>query len=92
MIKGFRCDDTRALFETGKCKRFSAIAKVATRKLALLDAAETLEFLRSPPGNQLEELKGDRKSQCSIRVNDQYRICFRWTHEGPTDVEIVDYH
>ena len=92
MIKGFRCDATRALFETGKCKRFSAIAKVATRKLALLDAAETLEFLRSPPGNQLEELKGDRKSQCSIRVNDQYRICFRWTHEGPTDVEIVDYH
>jgi len=92
MIKGFRCDDTRALFETGKCKRFSAIAKVATRKLALLDAAETLEFLRSPPGNRLEELKGDRKGQCSIRVNDQYRICFRWTREGPTDVEMVDYH
>ncbi len=92
MIKGFRCDDTRALFETGKCKRFSAIAKVATRKLAQLDAAETLEFLRSPPGNRLEELKGDRKGQCSIRVNDQYRICFRWTREGPTDIEIVDYH
>jgi len=92
MIKGFRCDDTRALFETGKCKRFSAIAKVATRKLAQLDAAETLEFLRSPPGNRLEELKGDRKGQCSIRVNDQYRICFRWTREGPTDVEMVDYH
>jgi len=92
MIKGFRCDDTRALFETGKCKRFSAIAKVATRKLAQLDAAETLEFLRSPPGNRLEELKGNRKGQCSIRVNDQYRICFRWTPEGPTDIEIVDYH
>ena len=92
MIKGFRCDDTRALFETGKCKRFSAIAKVATRKLAQLDAAETLEFLRSPPGNRLEELKGNRKGQCSNRVNDQYRICFRWTPEGPTDIEIVDYH
>jgi proteic killer suppression protein len=92
MIKGFRCADTRALFETGKCKRFSAIAKIATRKLALLDAAETLEFLRSPPGNRLEVLKGDRKGQCSIRVNDQYRVCFRWMPEGPTDVELVDYH
>jgi proteic killer suppression protein len=92
MIKGFRCADTRALFETGKCKRFSAIAKIATRKLALLDAAETLEFLRSPPGNRLEVRKGDRKGQCSIRVNDQYRVCFRWMPEGPTDVELVDYH
>ncbi len=92
MIKGFRCAETRALFETGKCKRFSTIAKVATRKLAQLDAAETLEFLRSPPGNRLEALKGDRKGRCSIRVNDQYRICFRWTAEGPTDVELVDYH
>ncbi len=90
MIKGFRCEDTRALFETGKCKRFSVIAKVSTRKLAQLDAAETLEFLRSPPGNRLEALKGDRQGQCSIRVNDQYRICFRWTAEGPTDVELVD--
>ena len=79
-------------FETGKCKRFSAIAKAATRKLAQLDAAETLEFLRSPPGNRPEELKGYRKGQCSIRVNEQYRICFRWTPEGPTDIEIVDYH
>jgi proteic killer suppression protein len=92
MIKGFRCADTQALFESGKCKRFAAIAKVVTRKLAQLDAAETLEFLRSPPGNRLEALKGDRRGQCSIRVNDQYRICFRWTPEGPTDVELVDYH
>jgi toxin HigB-1 len=92
MIKGFRCADTRALFETGKCKRFAAIAKVATRKLAQLDAAETIEFLRSPPGNRLEALKGDRKRQFSIRVNDQYRLCFRWTTEGPTDVELVDCH
>jgi proteic killer suppression protein len=92
MIKGFRCADTRALFETGKCKRFAPIAKVATRKLAQLDAAETLDFLRSPPGNRLEALKGDRKGHCSIRVNDQYRVCFRWTAEGPTNVELVDYH
>jgi proteic killer suppression protein len=92
MIKGFRCAETRALFETGKCKRFSAIAKVATRKLAQLDAAQTLEFLRSPPGNRLEPLKGERRGQFSIRINDQYRLCFRWTNEGLTDVELVDYH
>jgi proteic killer suppression protein len=60
--------------------------------LAQLDAAQTLEFLRSPPGNRLEALKGDRKGQFSIRINDQYRLCFRWTAEGPTDVELVDYH
>ena len=92
MIKGFRCADTQALFETGKSKRFSNIAKVATRKLAQLDAANTLEFLRSPPGNRLEALAGYRKGQFSIRVNDQFRLCFRWTTEGPIDIEIVDYH
>jgi proteic killer suppression protein len=92
VVKGFRCADTLALFETGKSKRFANVAKVATRKLAQLDAANTLEFLRSPPGNRLEALTGDRKGQYSIRVNDQFRLCFRWTTEGPTDVEIVDYH
>ena len=92
MIKGFRCPDTKALFETGKSERFSAIVKVATRKLAQLDAAQTLEFLRSPPGNRLEALKGERKGQFSIRINDQYRLCFRWPNEGPMAVEIVDYH
>lgn len=92
MIKNFRCADTQALFETGKCKRFAGIATVATRKLAQLDAAETLDFLRAPPGNRLEALKGDRAGQHSIRVTDQFRVCFRWTKGGPEDVEIVDYH
>ncbi len=92
MIRSFRCDDTKELFEAGKSKRFSGIVKVATRKLAQLDAAQTLEFLRAPPANHLEALKGQRKGQHRIRVNDQFRICFRWTHDGPEDVEIVDYH
>ena len=92
MIQGFRCRDTQALFETGKSRRFSSILTVATRKLSMLDAAQTLEFLKSPPGNRLETLKGDRVGQHSIRINDQFRLCFRWTAEGPTDVEIVDYH
>lgn len=74
MIKSFRCKETQKLFEAGRSKRFSSIVKVATRKLVQLDAAETLEFLRSPPGNRLEELKGDRSGQYSIRVNDQWRI------------------
>ena len=92
MIRSFRCPDTRALFETGKCKRLAAIANVATRKLAQLDAAHTLEFLRSPPGNRLEALQAGRAGQHSIRVNDQFRLCFRWTAGGAEDVEIVDYH
>jgi len=92
VIKSFRCPDTRTLFETGKSRRFSGIAQVATRKLAQLDAAETLDFLHAPPGNRLEALKADRAGQYSIRVNDQYRVCFRWTSGGPEDVEIVDYH
>jgi proteic killer suppression protein len=73
-------------------KRFGAIANVATRRLAQLDAAETLDFLRSPPGNRLEELRGDRAGWHSIRINAQRRLCFRWTASGPTQVEIVDYH
>ena len=92
MVKGFRCANTQALFETGKSKRFSNVANVAIRKLAQLDAANTLEFLRSPPGNRLEALAGNRRGQYSIRINDQFRLCFRWTPESPTDVEIVDYH
>ena len=92
MIKSFCCADTQALFETGKCKWFSGISSVATRKLAQLDAAHTLEFLRSSPGNWLEALQGSRAGQYSIRVNDQFRLSFRWTAAGPEDVEIVDYH
>ena len=92
MIRSFRHAETQALFETGKSKRFAGILKVATRKLTQLDAAMTLEFLKSPPGNHLEALRGDRNGQHSIRINDQWRICFRWTKAGPEDVEIVDYH
>jgi toxin HigB-1 len=92
VITSFRSTDTQALFETGKSKRFGAIITVATRKLTQLDAAATREFLKSPPGNHLEALKGDRKGQQSIRINDQWRICFRWTTAGPEDVEIADYH
>jgi proteic killer suppression protein len=92
MIKSFRCADTQELFETGRNRKFARIAIVATRKLAQIDAAQTLEFLRSPPGNRLETLKGDRAGRFSIRINDQFRVCFRWTSAGPEDVEIVDYH
>jgi len=92
MIRSFRCADTQSLYETGKSKRFSGIATVATRKLTQMDAAATLEFLRSPPGNHLEALKNDRLGQHSIRINAQWRLCFRWTTAGPEDVEIVDYH
>lgn len=92
MIQSFRCKDTQALFEGVSPRRFRAIQTVAERKLTQLDAAQTLEFLRSPPGNRLEALKDDRKGQHSIRINDQWRVCFVWTDSGPTEVEIVDYH
>ena len=92
MIQSFRCKDTQALFGGRSPKRFRAFASVAERKLAQLDGAQTLEFLRAPPGNQLKALKGDRKGQHSIRINDQFRVCFVWTAIGPTNVEIVDYH
>ena len=92
MIRSFGDAETRKLFETGRSKRFSAFADIAMRKLAQLDAAHTLDFLRSPPGNRLEALKGDRKGQYSIRINDQFRVCFRWTQDGPERVEIIDYH
>lgn len=91
-IINFKCADTEVLFVTGKSKRFANIKSVAERKLTLLEAAQTLDFLRSPPGNRLEALSGDRAGQYSIRINDQWRLCFVWTASGPTEVEIVDYH
>ena len=92
MIRSFGDEETRKLFETGRSKRFSGFADIAMRKLAQLEAAHTLDFLRAPPGNRLEALKGDRRGQYSIRINDQWRICFRWTPDGPQQVEIVDDH
>jgi proteic killer suppression protein len=92
MIKSFRCTETQILFETGSSRCWSDIRNVVTRKLVQLDAAVTLDFLRSPPGNRLEALKGDRAGQYSIRINNQWRICFRWSENGAEDVEIVDYH
>lgn len=92
MIRSFRQKDAAALFQRSRVKRFEAFESVARRKLLLLDAALTLDDLRNPPGNRLEALKGDRAGQHSLRINDQWRICFVWTDQGPEDVEIVDYH
>ena len=92
MIKSFTCKDTQALFEGGNPRRFRTIQAVAERKLTQLDAAATLDFLRAPPGNRLEALRGDRKGQWSIRINDQFRVCFEWRDGHAWRVEIVDYH
>jgi proteic killer suppression protein len=91
-IQPFNCKHTQALFEGAHPRKFRAFEDAATRKLTQLDAALTLDFLRSPPGNMLEALKGDRKGQYSIRINGQFRVCFVWTKAGPAHVEIVDYH
>lgn len=91
-IISFRCAETQHLFSSGKTRRFTNIQSVAERKLTQLDAAMTLDFLRSPPGNHLEALLGDRQGQHSIRINEQWRICFVWTEKGVANVEIVDYH
>ncbi len=91
-IVSFRCAETRALFERYPVRRFGTIERIARRKLEQLHAAAALEFPRVPPGNRLEILKGDRKGQCSIRINDQWRLCFRWTGHDAEGVEIVDYH
>ena len=92
MIQSFKCKDTLALYEGKTPRKFKAFISVAERKLSQLDAAQTLDFLKAPPGNHLEALKGDRKGQHSIRINSQWRICFVWTGVGPVEAEIVDYH
>jgi proteic killer suppression protein len=92
MIYSFNCEDTEALFNDEPARRFQSIELAARKKLARLDMAQTLEELRVPPGNRLEALKGDRKGQHSIRINDQWRICFVWEAQGAHNVEIVDYH
>jgi toxin HigB-1 len=92
MIKSYRCSDTHSLASGQRVRRFEAIAVVARRKLRQLEIAGRLDDLRVPPGNRLEPLKGDRAGQYSIRINDQWRLCFRWTDAGAENVEIVDYH
>lgn len=91
-IRGFKCQDTRALFLGQRVRRWIGIERPALRKLEQLDWSVALEDLRIPPGNRLEALKGRRKGQHSIRINEQWRLCFVWTAQGAADVEIVDYH
>jgi proteic killer suppression protein len=93
MIASFRDKETERLWQSGRNRRFPAeLARRAFRKLAILNAAIALENLKVPPGNQLEALRGDRAGQHSIRINDQYRVCFAWRNGHAFDVEIVDYH
>ena len=92
MIRSFSSPETEALFNGRRVAKFANLEKVATRKLQMLDDAVELSDLMAPPANRLEALRGDRKGQHSIRINDQWRICFVWTAAGPEQVEIVDYH
>ncbi|WP_375457650.1 type II toxin-antitoxin system RelE/ParE family toxin [uncultured Enterovirga sp.] len=92
MIVSFADRDTEHLFGDKRVRRFSGIERAARRKLLFLHRAVSLDDLRSPPGNRLEALKGDRAGQHSIGINDQWRICFAWSEAGAQDVEIVDYH
>ena len=92
MISSFKDAETRRLYETGESRRFARVVRVALRKLDMIAAATCVETLRVPPGNRLEALKGSRRGQWSIRINDQWRICFTWSEKGAENVEIVDYH
>lgn len=93
MIRSFACKETQALFQREKVRKIPPdLQRVALRKLRMLDAAISLEDLKIPPANRLEKLKGDRKGQYSIRINDQWRICFRFEKSEAADVEITDYH
>ena len=92
MIRSFACRDTELLFQSHAVRRFREIERMARRKLLQIHAASQLPSLRIPPGNHLKQLQGKRKGQYSIRINDQWRICFRWKDGDAIDVEIVDYH
>ena len=92
MILSFACRDTKKLFEGERVRRWVNIETTAMRKLAMLNRAMSVTDLKIPPQNKLEALKKERKGQHSIRINDQWRLCFRWTASGPLDAEIVDYH
>lgn len=92
MIRSFASQQTQDFYKGIRVKQFVNFATVAARKLAMLNAAVDLKDLRSPPGNRLEALSGNRAGQHSIRINDQWRVCFTWTDDGPVNVEIVDYH
>lgn len=92
MIVNFRCKHTKELWMEGRNRRFAAIAKQSLAKLQMLNRAANLDDLRVPLGNRLESLRDDRRGQHSIRINQQWRICLRWTPEGPAEVEITDYH
>ena len=92
MIRSFQSAETEALFQDRFVRRFQSIERGARRKLLFLHEAKRLEDLKAPPGNHLEALKGDRAGTYSIRINDQWRICFAWRDDGAHDVEIVDYH
>jgi proteic killer suppression protein len=92
MIQSFADAETEELFRTGTSRRWRNISRIAVRRLQALDFATAMEDLKNPPGNRLEQLKGDRKGQWSIRINEQFRICFRWDGKDAWDVEIVDYH
>jgi toxin HigB-1 len=93
VLRSFRNKETELVWQRKRSRRLDQpIQRMALRKLLILDAADALHDLRVPPGNRLEKLRGDRDGQHSIRVNQQWRICFRWTAAGPEDVEIVDYH
>ncbi len=92
MVQSFQCAKTHSLFLTRKSRRWGAALSIALRKLDQMEAADSVNDLRVPPGNRLESLRGDRKGQHSIRINDQWRICFSWKDDGAHDVEIVDYH
>ena len=93
MLRSFADKDTEAVWNRRRVSKFDPVtARLGLRKLLILDAAININDLRVPPGNRLEKLEGDRSGQHGIRVNDQWRICFKWTGSGPTEVEIVDYH